>query len=162
MREPKTKDIEELRGLLADYYNACDTNQGYYKHKGETHLGCVPLPYTLEGAAQAMGCDRQYLNAHRRDEGELGEFIRELHAIVMKSLIDSALMKGGSQPFIELMLRSMDPEVYGKNDAVPVDNSTKVLNISGLSTEELKLLQKAAKLIGGGNGDKRVIDVSAK
>jgi len=67
----KWQTVEELQSDIDDYFQQCDDNKRmmFVKSMGEEIEVSMPLPYTIEGLAEALDCDRDTLNNYQKQKG---------------------------------------------------------------------------------------------
>ena len=63
--------VEELQKDIDAYFKECDENKGmmFVKSMGEEIEILMPLPYTIEGLAEALDCDRDTLLNYEKKKG---------------------------------------------------------------------------------------------
>ncbi|MDR9419444.1 terminase small subunit [Gracilimonas sp.] len=92
----KWQTVEELQSDIADYFQECDENKRltFVKSIGEEIEVSMPLPYTIEGLAEALDCDRDTLLNYQKQEGYEEYFgtIKRAKMKIQRNKVERGLM----------------------------------------------------------------------
>lgn len=92
----KWQTVEELQSDIDDYFKECDEHKQmmFVKSIGEEIQVSMPLPYTIEGLAEALDCDRDTLLNYQKQEGYEEYFgtIKRAKMKIQRNKVERGLM----------------------------------------------------------------------
>lgn len=88
--------VEELQSDIDDYFQQCDENKRmmFVKSMGEEIEVSMPLPYTIEGLAEALDSDRKTILNYEKQEGyeEYFHTIKRAKNKIQRNKVERGLM----------------------------------------------------------------------
>ena len=120
----KFQTVEELEEKIDAYFERCDDNtKMFVTDKGIHVTKSAPIPYTVEGLANVLGCDRETLLNYEKEAGYEAYFgtIKEAKAKIAQNKLERGLM-GESNPAVTIFDLKNN---HGYRDQSNVDLTTK-------------------------------------
>ena len=116
---------EELEEKIQEYFDVCDSNttEVYVKSKAEIQTIANPIPYTIEGLCEVLGCTRQTLLNYENREGyeEYFDTIKKAKMKIQRNKLERGLM-GTSNPAVTIFDLKNN---HGYKDQVEIDLGVK-------------------------------------
>lgn len=129
----KWETPEELQQDIDDYYDKCDNNKVQIVHKETGALIDVPkpIPYTVEGLCEVLGCCRETLLNYEKQEGyeEFFSTIKRAKNKIARNKIERGLMGDSAASVTIFDLKNN----HGYRDRTESD-----INLTDTSIEELR------------------------
>ena len=120
-RSKKWKSPDELQKDIDTYFDRCDNNKKTELIVGKWREIPHPIPYSIEGLAVALDCDRVTLKNYERRKGYEPFFsvIKKARDKVLANMIEKGMTYDAHASFVQFLLKNN----YGFVDKQEIENT---------------------------------------